>query len=349
MHETAEFGIAAHWFYKRGNLPDKQQKEDLAILAKVKDLGGMRVTSSEFLDEIKREILKDSIYVFTPQGDAVQLPRGSTAIDFAYHIHTEVGNHTAGAKADGSIIPLKAELSNTQVIEILTSPNAHPHLNWLRYVRTSRARQKIRHWLNKHDENLIIDRSIVARKEHGHPHHQQLAPKEPQHTRRILDKSKVGVRIGGERNMMIRFAGCCSPTTGDEIVGYVSRGRGIIVHRRDCKNVQRIEDFKERRIEVEWETVSPKATRRFRVVARKTLDLFSEIEGAVKKYNGHLIEGRVDENDNGRLEATFTMELERKDDFKRVMKAIRTVPSVLSINESSLPAGDSVERVSASG
>ncbi|MFP4430817.1 MAG: RelA/SpoT family protein [Spirochaetota bacterium] len=333
MHETAEFGIAAHWFYKREALPEQQRREDLAILTKVRNLGGMRVTSSEFLDEIKREILKDSIYVFTPQGDAIQLPRGSTAIDFAYHIHTEVGNHTTGAKADGQIIPLKAELSNTQVIEILTSPNAHPHLNWLRYVRTSRARQKIRQWLNKHDENLIIDRSIVARKETGHPHHQQLAPKEPQHSRRILDKTKIGVRIGDERNMMIRFAGCCSPTTGDEIVGYVSRGRGIIVHRRDCKNVRKIEDFEERRIEVEWETVSPKATRRFRVVARKTLDLFSEIEGAAKKYHGHLIEGRIDENDNGRLEATFTMELERRDDFKRVMKAIRTVPSVLSITE----------------
>ena len=105
MHQTAEFGVAAHWLYKRGGQSDQQKREDLAILARVKDLGGMRVTSSEFLQEIKREILKDSIYVFTPQGDAIQLPRGSTAIDFAYHIHTEVGNHTNGAKADGQTRP----------------------------------------------------------------------------------------------------------------------------------------------------------------------------------------------------------------------------------------------------
>ncbi|TVQ39568.1 MAG: bifunctional (p)ppGpp synthetase/guanosine-3',5'-bis(diphosphate) 3'-pyrophosphohydrolase [Spirochaetaceae bacterium] len=339
MNQTAEYGIAAHWLYKEGRNSNGGPRHDLAIISRVRDLNGLRITSGEFLEEIKREILKDSIYVFTPKGEAIQLPKGATAIDFAYHIHTEIGNHTVGAKADGNIIPLREPLKNTQVIEILTSPNAHPHVNWLRYVRTARARSKIRHWLNKHDDSLIIERSIVARKkEQPPPAPVQPEPEtavEPGPTQ-ILDPTKVGVRIGNERNMMIRFAGCCNPTIGDPIVGYISRGRGIIVHRRDCSNVKHINDFPERTIEVEWETVSPRETRRFRVVARRTSDLFSEIEGAVRKFRGHLIEGRVDENEAGNLEAFFTMELDRREDFKTVMKSIRTIPSVMNITDASL-------------
>lgn len=342
MHRTAEHGIAAHWVYKDGRTHEQVSGHDLVIMDRLKNMNSLRITSREFLDEIKREILKDYIYVFTPKGDAVQLPRGATAIDFAYHIHTEVGHHTVGAKADGQIIPLKSELKNTQVIEVLTSNNAHPHVNWLRHVRTSRARSKIRQWLNKNDETLFLDKSVVARK--------KATPVEPPpaaqagdgagqevddgHPNRIMDTDKIGVRIGDERNLMIRFAQCCQPSTGDAIIGYVSRGRGIIVHRLDCHNLQFIEDFESRRIEVEWETVSPKATRRFRLTARKKSDLFSEIEGAVRKYKGHLIEGRVEENERGQLEGEFTMELENPDDFKRVMKSIRTVPAVITLSDS---------------
>ncbi len=336
MHQTAEYGIAAHWLYKQGLSREQARKHDLEILNRVRDLGSVRITSNEFLEEIKREILKDSIYVFTPKGDAVQLPRGATAIDFAYHIHTEVGNHTMAAKADGSIIPLRAELKNTQVIEIVTSQNAHPKLNWLRYAHTTRTRQKIRQWLTKNDDNLILDKSIVARKDKGEPH-PPLRP--PEHHGRshdpstVIDTGKVGVRVGDERNMMIRFAQCCHPTTGDSIVGYVSRGRGIIVHKKGCKNLQNIPDFTSRRIEVEWETVSPRETRRFRVVARKTSDLFSEIESAIRKFQGNLIEGRIEEDENDRLSAQFTIELDRKDNFKKVMKCVRTIPQVLSISD----------------
>lgn len=332
MHQTAEYGIAAHWVYKEGLTREQARKEDLAILNRVRDLGAVRLTSNEFLEEIKQEILKDSIYVFTPKGDAIQLPRGATAIDFAYHIHTEVGHHTMAAKADGSIIPLRAELKNTQVIEIITSQTAHPHLNWLRYAKTTRTRQKIRHWLSTHDESLILDKSIVARKKAKEEPPPKQADPEPRHEpTKIIETNKVGVRVGDERNMMIRFAQCCHPTTGDEIVGYVSRGRGIIVHRQGCKNLMNIPEFESRAIEVAWETVSPRETRRFRVLARRTFDLFSEIESAIRKFGGNLIEGRVEETDDGRLNALFTVELDRKDDFKKVMKSVRSIPQVMSI------------------
>lgn len=338
MHNTAEYGIAAHWLYKQRARPAGGLSDELSFIHKVRDLKDARITSAEFLDEIKREILRDSIYVFTPKGNAIQLPKGATAIDFAYHIHTEVGNHTSGAKADGVIIPLREPLKNTQVIDILTNPNAKPHVNWLRYARTSRARSKIRNWLNKHDENLIINQNIIARKQNtpdssinDHPPHTE--PAVSPETSQILDQHKVAVRVGDERNMMIRFAQCCSPRTGDDIVGYVSRGRGIIIHRRDCRNLRSIEDVSERLIDVEWETVSPKTTRRLKVVSHMTNDLFSEIEGAIRKFHGHLIEGKVDETPSGTLEAFFTVEIERRQDLRKVNKCIRAIPAVMNLQE----------------
>lgn len=339
MDRTAEYGVAAHWLYKRGLTRDQVKPADLAIISRVRDLKDTGISSDEFLEEIKREILSDSIYVFTPGGDVIQLPKGATAIDFAYHIHTEVGHRTTGAKADGAIIPLREPLKNTQVIEILTNTNAHPHLNWLRYAHTSRARSKIRAWLNKNDETLIINQNIVARKGSAK---QPPSPtkKEASATRtaasettQILDEHKVAVRVGDEKNLMIHFAQCCTPRTGDDIIGYVSRGRGIIIHKRNCKSLRSIPDVEERLIEVEWETVSPKATHRFHVVARQSNDLFSEIEGAVRKVQGHLIEGRIDENGPTTLSASFTLEIERSNDLRKITKCIRAVPSILSLEE----------------
>ena len=340
MHQTAEYGVAAHWSYKHEFSGARVKPDELPIINKLKQWN--RHSQREtFLQDIQSELLRDSIYVFTPRGHIVELPKNSTAIDFAYHIHTEVGNRTIGAKADGSIIPLNQPLRNTQVIEIMTSNNAKPHVNWLKFARTSRARQKIRHWLNKHDENLFIDKSIIAKKKPVESETQKegtdktgpAGDKKESETivKHVVDRAKVAFRIGNEKNMMISIARCCNPSTGDDIIGYVSRGRGIIVHRKDCPNLKHIQDFENRSIEVEWETASPKEVRHFRVTSRMTSDLFSEIEGAVRKYRGHLIEGKLEEDERGNLTGRFSMELEKKDDFKRVMKSIRTIPSVLNI------------------
>jgi len=337
MHRTAEYGIAAHWLYKRGYAKELVRPEDLPVINQLRSLVETDVASREFLEKIKQELLKDSIYVFTPKGEVVELPKGSTAIDFAYHIHSEVGNHCLAAKADGAIIPLNRELKNAQIIEIITSNSARPHLNWLRYAKSPRTRGKIRHWLNQHDPTVFIDRNIVAKKTPEQP--ATPAPRSiqaPQEVKRqVFDKNKIGIKSGNERNLMIRFAQCCKPATGDPIVGYVSRGRGIIVHRADCPNQVYIKDFKERMIEVEWETVSSKFTRRFKITARPAADLFSEIEGALRKFHGHLLEGRLEENDNGSFLGFFTVELENKEDFHKVLKSLRAIPAILNI----LPAG----------
>ncbi len=346
MHQTAENGIAAHWLYKSGVRKEEEKTKELSLINKLREWQG-GAHSGDFLDEIKRELLRDSIYVFTPKGDVVELPYGSTAIDFAYHIHTDIGDSCTGAKADGVIIPLKEPLKNTQVVEIMTSKTAHPHLDWLRYVKTSKARSKIKHWLGQNEPGLIFDRNIVARKKEepapplvfqkpgkpapGSP----VEPVEPE--TQLRDASKVSIRIGEERNIMIRLAQCCTPSTGDAIVGYVSRGRGITVHKIGCPSIASIKDFAERSIDVEWEMVSPKSTRRFLVTARLASNLFSEIEGALKKVGGHLIEGKLEESGNELLRGAFTVELDNREDFGRVLKSLRTIPSVVNIQPGGTP------------
>ncbi|MDR2110008.1 MAG: RelA/SpoT family protein [Spirochaetaceae bacterium] len=337
MHYVAEYGVASHWLYKKG-IPG-----EISIVNRLRDwklIEAENGNSEFFLKDIKRELLKDSIYVFTPQGKVIELPAGATAIDFAYHIHTAVGEHCAGAKADGIIIPLGAGLRNTQVVEILTSTSAHPHFNWLKSVKTSKARGKIRSWLQQNDDSVLAEKNIVTKKKPPGPPPEEPAAKEgpakePVIQRVIqqpnLDASILQVRVADEKNMMIRFAKCCHPVPGDPIVGYVSRGRGIIIHRKNCGNLVNIPDFQERQINTEWENASSLLIRRFKIEARLSEDLFSEIEGAVRKYQGHLIEGRLEETSPSHLTGFFTMRLEDAADLKKVLKNIRGIPGVFSI------------------
>ncbi len=329
MDEVAEYGVAAHWLYKRGG--DARPPQDLAIISKLRawDAAG----SQDFLEEIKGELLKDSIYVFTPRGDIVELPVGATPIDFAYTIHTEVGHHIQGARVDGRIWPLKKPLKTTQVVEVITAPAAHPHESWLGQCKTHRAQTKIRQWLNQH-EPATTERETAVRPETP-PAQPAPAPAAPAAASsgglEVLDRSRVGIRIGTERNILISMAGCCSPTPGDPIVGYVSRGRGIIVHRRDCRNIPFIRDFDVRAIEVDWETTSPLPTRRFRVTARDVPNIFAEIEGAIRKYQGHLIAGKLTHGQGDTLAGYFTIEIEDAEKYRKVLKGLRTIPSVINI------------------
>jgi GTP pyrophosphokinase len=334
MHGTAENGIASHWLYKsRAATAEPRRESELTLISKLKEWQGVGPGSTEFLDEIKRDLLGDSIYVFTPKGDVVELPYGSTAVDFAYHIHTDIGDHCMAAKADGAIIALREPLRNTQVVEIVTGVNARPHLDWLRSVRTSRARSKIRHWLAANDLQLIFDRNLVAKKRPAPAAPTPAAAEGPAAgtETRAREAPRPAIRIGEDRNFMIRIAKCCSPSTGDALVGYVSRGRGIMVHRADCASIASIKDFAERRIEVEWESVSPKSTRRFQVTAHASASLFSEIEGAIRKLGGHLVEGRLEEADPDQMRGSFTIELDRREDFAKVLRSLRTIPSVVAI------------------
>lgn len=361
MHAIAEYGVASHWLYKKGTSAERPRLEDLPIINRLKQWNEFVSQGAEYLDEIKRELLKDSIFVFTPQGDVIELPLGATAIDFAFAIHTDVGAHCLGAKADGAIISLDAELKNTQVVEIITSPLAKPNLNWLKLAHTSKARSKIRALLVQSGQALAIDKSIVVgkrvEKEKSEEKNKEAALQEefkihaekaaqvpaPEAGRtevefrsykpgQELRSDKAGLSINGARNMMIRIAGCCRPVTGDSIVGYISRGRGIIIHRADCKSIAAVADFEQRRIEVRWED-SSSSIARFRVATKKVPGIFSEIEAAVRKYSGRLREGKLGERGDGTLSGFFIMEADTRENLKKVSKALKGLPSIISIEE----------------
>jgi GTP pyrophosphokinase len=352
MHQTAENGIAGHWLYKQG---PRSKNTDTSVIDKLKNLGPKQAESlkqqedsgsSRFLEDIKKELLKDSIYVFTPQGKIIELPAGATPLDFAYHVHSAIGDHCLMAKADGAVIPLSAELKNTQVIEIVTGSASHPNLNWLNMVKTQKARSKIRTWLLENDETALGKAVVSKRKDDAEKRNtsstQELKQGETQSAELPNQKTRLQevtrnenspvfkIRVGDEKNMLIRFARCCNPVLGDPIVGYVSRGRGITIHRKDCPNTSRIDDFADRTIETQWENASV-PVRRFKVEARYREDLFAEIEGAVRKFQGHLIEGKLEESSANRLTGYFTIQLENPDDVKKVLKHIRGIPAVSGI------------------
>jgi GTP pyrophosphokinase len=276
MHNVAENGIASHWLYKKGSASEIVHENYLPVVNKLKNFlqdddtesGDKNLISSEsFLREMKKEILGDSIFVFTPQGKVVELPAGAGALDFAYSIHSAVGDHCALAKADGKIISLRAPLKNTQVIDITTSPQAHPNVNWLGIVRTSRARNKIRQWLAANDEALIAEKNLLEKKKKSASQIHKAPGKtidEPAAAQTAKSGQQSGVfvpiavRVENQKNMLVRFAKCCNPAPGADIVGFVSRGRGIIIHRKECPSLSHIKDFDERHIETAWDYATVK-------------------------------------------------------------------------------------------
>jgi len=339
MHTAAEYGIAANWVYKSGKVAGNFKPKEIALINRLKNWNRFNVDNSRFLDDLKEDILKDTIFVFTPAGEVIELPHGATAIDFAYHIHSEIGNHCMAAKADGNIIPLGKGLMNSQSVEIITSNGAHPHLHWLREVKTSRARSRIRAWLNKND-HLHISKNVVIVDNTG----LSAAPQRKVPTvtlpdniknmvREVIDRDRVALKVGGQTNMMITMARCCNPSVGDDIVGYASVGRGVVVHRRDCKDLSHIRHINLRTINVEWATVSSKYTKRYKFTSRPTQNLFAEIENALKKYHGHIIDGQIQTEGKDKTEGFIAIEIDRKEDLKRAVKSIRTIPSIMGINE----------------
>ncbi len=340
MHKTAEEGVAAHWAYKAASGSESGTWKAVdsinyqKIIKKIRSWSKEIQESEDFMDEIKNELLKDSIVVFTPQGHVIELPVGSTALDFAYKVHTEIGNHCSGARADGSIIPLNKPLGNTQIVEIMTSPGAHPNQQWLEYAQTTSAKKKIRAWLNK---NATTNIPIAQAQE---PQQDRKKPQSPMESSRSIiplmqglkftahDTRKGSVVIGDNSNILFDFAKCCNPVHGDKIVAYITRGRGYVIHRADCPNLKNMTEAEERIVPVEWD--NQELVRRFSVVAKFNSELFGEIDNAVRKHGGHLIQGALDVAPEG-LVGTFTISADSDEAMKKTTGAIRQIPSIIRI------------------
>lgn len=264
MHSMAEYGVASHWLYKKGMNHDKVDINSLGIFNQLQNLKKENLSNENFFSELKNEILGDEIFVFTPRGDVIQLPAGANAIDFAYSVHSAVGEKIVGAKADGKIIPITTPLKNTQIVEIITNPQAHPTENQLKLVHTSKARQKIHSWLVANDPTFV-DKAALAQRAadiaaHNDKSKQIQDEKRRKHSRKgegeiknPLENYTGKIIAQNTKNMLCTLAGCCCPKPGDIIVGYVSKKKGIMVHKATCLTFQRIQNIENRMVDVEWE------------------------------------------------------------------------------------------------
>ena len=259
MHDIAEHGVASHWLYKKGMNHDLVDVKNLGIFNQLQELKVKNAIDSTVFNNLKNDLLEDKIVVFTPKGEVKELPIGSTAIDFAYAIHSAIGEKIVGAKADGKIIPLNQELKNTQIIEIITNPNAHPTQNQLKLVKSSKARQKIHSYLMANDptfsEANAKDDAQDNSQSQKRVHHK--GTKSSKKNQDFSQSQLSGrIKIGNTTNFMITFAKCCNPKPGDAICGYVSKMRGITIHRADCYTYNKIQDLSKRAVDVSWEQLA---------------------------------------------------------------------------------------------
>lgn len=261
MHNMAEHGIASHWLYKKGTNHDLVEADKLDIFNKLQQFKENSLTDEATFNTLKNELLGDEIYVFTPKGDVRKLPAGATAIDFAYSIHSAIGEKIIAAKADGKIIPLSKPLANTQIIEIITNPQAHPTENQLKLVKTSKAHQKIHSWLMTNDptfsEKITLQKEAEILATQSHNNEQKFPQKRRPKAGKKEDQPQIvkncKVLVQGDKNVLYNLAQCCHPHYPDLIVGYVTRSKGVTIHKADCLIYHRIPNKGARVVEVQWD------------------------------------------------------------------------------------------------
>ena len=259
MHDIAEHGVASHWLYKKGMNHDLVDVNNLSIFNQLQELRNKPLSDETFFQNFKNDLLGDEVLVFTPKGEVKKLPLGSNAIDFAYSIHSAIGEKIVGAKANGKIIPLTQPLQNTQIIEILTNPQAHPTEAQLKSVKTTKAKQKIHSWLVANDSTFEAKSNTAKTENEASKVIQEEHRKHKKGTGLPQEQKDTGkVKVGNTTNFIVTFAKCCNPKYPDPISGYVSTGRGLIIHKANCITFHRIPNIQKRTLEVEWEVEKDK-------------------------------------------------------------------------------------------
>ena len=399
MHNIAEYGIAAHWKYKEGTMSnDEKMEEKLKWLRQMMEWEKDVKDPQEFLDSLKEDVFNSQVYVFTPKGDVIELPAESTPIDFAYRVHSKVGNKCVGAKINGRLVPIDYKLQNGEIVEVITSANSNgPSRDWLKIVKTPNARNRIRQFFKKERRAENIERGyeilekefkrygiplkdssiekfmeqiakkfnqpsledLIATIGYGGIIASQVVPKvrdfylkeekkkekdnrqkesEDLSKYNITDKeykekrkrSSSGVIVKGLDNILVRFAKCCNPLPGDEIIGYVTKGRGVAIHRSDCPNCK-LEDelFKKRLVDVEWD--NPKKSKfegEIKIIATDRKSMLSDITHmiAVQKLNINGINAR--KSKEGINNINLLIEVNDISELTNLMKKLKAIPGV---------------------
>lgn len=413
MHAVAEYGVAAHWAYKRGNFNGVKQtssNEKLDMVREILELKDETKDAGEFMKSVKSDIFSDRVYVFTPKGEVYELPKGSVTLDFAYAIHTQVGNHAVGAKVNNKLVPLDYKLKNGDVVEIMTQANATPSRDWVDSVKTSRARNKIRRYFRGLDRQNSIEqgKQMVA----DQLHDQGLVPKDfmdKDHIEKILDqfnyhtademfaavgfgdqsaigivnrltlelrrqnekkkqkeyekeilnsgqqsssekqpsknstspmkiKHKNGVMIQGISDLMLHLAKCCNPVPGDDIIGYVTKGRGVTIHRADCRNITKKVAGQGRLIDVEWENVEENSAQAFNadieVFGYNRSNLLGDVVNKLNSLTNNInnISGKVNDENIAHIYATVAVR--NSTQLEDILSKLRDIPDVYKTKRS---------------
>ncbi len=394
MHLVAEQGIAAHWKYKEGRTAVHAASDKKFVwLRQMMDSQKDLTDPTAFIESVKVDLFGDEVYVFTPQGDVKALKKGACPIDFAYSIHTKVGDHCSGSRVNGVIVPLRYQLRNGDTVEIITSPNQKPNKDWLKLVKTSSARTKIRHRLHKEQReraaalgkellekalrkwgvsfNKIVKHGqldaaakelrchhaddLVCQVGYGKITPTQVVEKVvPEDKRKAADGSKrseeatrnpfreilrkvtrrrssSGITVAGEADVLVRFARCCSPLPGDRIVGFITRGRGVTVHRRDCPKALDLDP--DRRIEVEWDgKAHGEHEVAIQVLCADKPGLLAHISQSFSDAGVNISQAHCRATEDGRAVNTFHARVEDLDQLKHVMRALTRIKGVMSVD-----------------
>ncbi|NLE74428.1 MAG: bifunctional (p)ppGpp synthetase/guanosine-3',5'-bis(diphosphate) 3'-pyrophosphohydrolase [Actinobacteria bacterium] len=390
MHETAEYGIAAHWAYKekgKDTARAQERLDKLTWLRQVMEWQSETMDAGEFMESLRVDLFQDEVYVFTPKGEVKALPMGSTPVDFAYAIHTDVGHHCVGAKANGRIVPLTYRMQSGDIVEVLTSKtSAGPSRDWLSFVKSSSARNKIRQWFRREhrddSEHQGKELLIEAFRKQGLPT-QKLMRSEtvgdiirdlgfqkredffvavaagkvpvgqvlsrviqkldkapavekkdmvgvtPRREQRRAGTEAMGLRVEGVDDVAIRIPQCCRPVPGDDVIGYISLGRGITVHRRDCPNLKALERNTERLVPVVWDTrrAGPYLVE-IQIEAYDRSRLLEDISRTLSESGVNIVAAHIQTTDDNRVKDKFVFEVADVEFLESILQRIRRIDTV---------------------
>jgi GTP diphosphokinase / guanosine-3',5'-bis(diphosphate) 3'-diphosphatase len=387
MHRVSEIGIAAHWKYKEGKVDKSQDELDRysAWLREMIDWQKDAADPEEYLDALKTDLFRSEVFVFTPKGDLFKLPQGSTPIDFAFAVHTDVGFHCIGAKVNDRIVPLNLPVKNGDTIEILTSTTQKPHQDWLTFAKTSKARSKIKRWLKeaKYREAIKLGEEIftkgikryriqssskdlrdVAKKmgktgvdqlyadlgqgdlsmkkllEHLVPE-KSIEDMEESNTtlfNRFVSrarKSAKGILVQGMDHFLVRFAKCCHPVPGDPIVGFITKGKGIVVHRRDCANALNLTLTPERHVDVSWDVgIEGAFLVQLRMLSQGRKDFLKDVGDYLASMNTNIVKMDMDSRDS-LITAYLILEVKDLTHLTQIIKRLNGIKGILSVERDS--------------
>ena len=396
MHRQAEYGLAAHWRYKEGRKADLAFEEKLSWFRQFMEWQSDLRDTNEYIETVKIDLFDDEVLVFTPKGDVIDLPIGAVPLDFAYRIHTDIGNATVGAKVNGRLVPLDHKLATGDIVEITTQKGATPSRDWLNIVKSSQARTKIRQWFKKvgREQNIEKGKELLAKElkrfnlalsQVEQPLWQQLLQRfnyseqqqqdfyaalgygglsavsaartlyemvnrqrEQEKTLADVDQtgsaatrpaSTQGVRVKGVDNLLVRFSRCCKPLPGDGIVGYVTRGRGVSIHRNDCPNVRGAED--ERLLPVQWEDIEGQAYPVELVIkAWDRKGLLQEVMTVLGETKSNILAIKGSGVGDGSAQVSLTVEVQGVEHLALITDRLRRVSSILEVKRRSTGGGD---------